>query len=183
MKNKLIFIFVVLLDLNVFSQLHCNDIFYNADSLVVINDELYSGYCDSFNKNGKIQSKFYYGYGVLDSIVYFDKNGLIESIEPIRNEMTNGTVKSYYKNGTLHLSIGFKNNKYFGFYREYYKNGKIKSETEYIADQQIKDNTWYEWTKKGVKYLYKDNSHTKTFGKFFMFYSGRPKRVKIKNAT
>ena len=195
MKNKLIFIFVVLLDLNVLSQFNCNDIFYNADTLVVINgdnvdslaiidDELFSGYCDSFDKNDKIISKSYIGFGVLDSIVYFDKKGRIEAVEPYRKWIITGTLKSYYTSGAIKQLINYKNDKVFGLWREYYPNGQIKSEANYIENYRTKGDSSYTWTKKGVKYLHiEDKTHVKNIGKLQMFYSGRGKKIKVKNAT
>ncbi|MES2763424.1 MAG: hypothetical protein V4677_14515 [Bacteroidota bacterium] len=197
MKNKLIFIFVVLLDLNVLSQFNCNDIFYNADTLVVINgdnvdslaiidDELFSGYCDSFDKNGKIISKSYIGFGVLDSIVYFDKKGRIEAVEPYRKWIITGIFKSYYKSGALKQTINFINDKHFGLWREYYENGKIKYEADFINEYETRDNSHFTWTKKGVKYLHQcvDKDKTKNIGKL-QINSGwtKCKKIKIKNAT
>jgi antitoxin component YwqK of YwqJK toxin-antitoxin module len=197
MKNKLIFIFIVLLELNVQAQFNCNDIFYNADTLVtingynvdtldIINDELFSGYCDSFDKHGKIASKTYIGYGVLDSIVYFYKNGAMEAVEPYRKWIVTGTFKSYYKSGTLKQTINFKNDNHFGLWREYYENGNIKYEADFINQYETRDNSHFTWTKKGVKYshLCIDKGKTKHIGKLTINsgYS-KCKKTKIKNAT
>ena len=197
MKNKLIFIFIVLLDLNVLSQFNCNDIFYNADTLVVLNgnnvdslslidDELFTGYCDSFDKHGKIDSKTYISYGVLDSIVYFDKKGRIEAVEPYRKWIIDGTLKSYYKSGALKQTISFKNDKHFGLWREYYENGKIKYEADYIEDTKSRDNSYYTWTKKGTKYLHtiQEIHKEKKIGKIVSeSYRTKHRKVKVKNAT
>jgi antitoxin component YwqK of YwqJK toxin-antitoxin module len=197
MKNKLIFIFIVLLDLNVQSQFNCNDIFYNADTLVIINhytegalidieDELFSGYCSSVDKHGKIASKTYISYGVLDSMVYFDKNGIIEAVEEHRKWRITGSLKIYYKSGTLKQLISYKNDKIVGVWREYYKNGKIKYEAEYLDEFTLKDGSYYTWTKKGVKYLHTcvEKDTTKQIGKFTMNSGSRKcKKTKVKNAT
>jgi len=178
MKNKLIIIFIVLFDLNVQSQFNCNDIFYNLDTLVIINhnsedtdleinEELFTGYCNSFDKHGKIASKTYISYGILDSIVYFDKKGRIEAVEPYRKWIMTGVLKSYYKSGAIKQLISFKNNLHIGLWREYYENGKIKYEADFINDYTIKDNSYYTWTKRGVKYLHQciDKDKTKHIGK------------------
>lgn len=197
MKNKLIFIFIVFLDLNALSQFNCNYIFYNADTLVVINshnvdslaiidDELFSGYCDSFDKYGKIASKTYISYGVLDSIIYFDKNGKIEAVEPYRKWVISGTFKSYYKSGALKQTINFKNDKHFGLWREYYENGKIKYEGDYIDDTTTRDNSYYTWTKKGTKYLHtiQEIHKEKKIGKLVSYsYRTKHRKVKVKSAT
>jgi len=197
MKNKLIFIFVVLLDLHVLSQFNCNDIFYNADTLVIINgynvdtldiinDELFTGYCDSFDKHGKLSSKTYISYGVLDSMVYFDNKGRIEAVEPYRKWIITGTFKSYYKSGVLKQTINFKDDKHFGLWREYYKNGKIKYEAELINDYDTKNDSYYTWTRKGVKYLHtcKTVEKNKKIGKLTSnFGYTKCKKVRIKNAT
>jgi antitoxin component YwqK of YwqJK toxin-antitoxin module len=197
MKNKLIFIFIIVLDLNVFSQFNCNDIFYNADTLVVINgdnvdslgiidDELFTGYCDSFDKHGKIASKTYISYGVLDSIVYFDKKGRIEAVEPYRKWIITGVLKSYYKSGAIKQLISFKNDLHFGLWREYYENGKIKYEAEFINDYDTKNDSYYTWTRKGVKYLHtcRTVDKTKKIGKLTSnFGYTKCKKVRLKNAT
>jgi antitoxin component YwqK of YwqJK toxin-antitoxin module len=197
MKNKLIFIFIVLFDLKVQSQFNCNDIFYNADTLVImnhndvdadleINEELFTGYCDSFDKHGKIDSKTYISYGVLDSIVYFDKKGRIEAVEPYRKWIIDGTLKSYYKSGALKQTINFKNDKHFGLWREYYENGKIKYEADYIEDTKSRDNSYYTWTKKGTKYLHtiQEIHKEKKIGKIVSYsYRTKHRKIKVKNAT
>ncbi|MBI3520903.1 MAG: hypothetical protein HY062_16310 [Bacteroidetes bacterium] len=197
MKNKLIFIFIVLLSLNGQSQFNCDDIFYNIDTLVIINhnnedpdleinDELFTGYCDSFDKHGKIASKTYISYGVLDSIVYFDKKGRIAAVEPYRKWIISGVLKIYYKSGRIKQLINYKNDKVCGLWREYYENGKIKYEADYIDDNTTKDNSYYTWTKKGVKYLHQCEVRDKTkhIGNLTI-NSGydKCKKTKIKTAT
>lgn len=184
MKNKLIFIFIVLLDLNVKSQFNCQDVLYNSDTLVIINDELFSGYCDSYNKKGKIISKSYIGYGVLDSMIYFDKNGIVEAVEPYKKWIIEGTLKTYYKSGALKETIGYKNGKIFGLWRKYYENGQIKYEADFIDEHTTKNDSYYTWTKKGVKYLHECNiiEKEKTIGKITSFSARtKCKKVKIEN--
>ena len=197
MKNKLIFIFIVLLDLNVKSQFKCNDILYNADTLVIIShnfeddelepyEELFTGYCEDFDKNNKILSKSYISYGVLDSVVYFDKHGLIEVVEPYKKWILTGTLRTYYKSGALKQAINFKNDKHFGLWRDYYENGKIKYEADYISDYETRDNSYFTWTKKGIKYLHTciTIDKEKKYGKLVSFSSRtKCKKVKVKNAT
>jgi antitoxin component YwqK of YwqJK toxin-antitoxin module len=182
MKHKLLFIFVVILNMNVLSQFNCNDIFYNEDSLVIINNELYSGACKFVDKNGKVETKCYYNYGVLDSIEYYNKKGLITVVEPYIKEMINGIVKVYYKSGALRREITCKNDKNIGLYREYYQNGKIKYEADFIDETTTKDDSYFTWTKKGIKYLHKCVTITKNkeFGKMFSHFSySKCKKIKV----
>ena len=51
---------------------------------------------------------------------------------------------------------------YSGFWREYFSNGKIKHEAEY-KNNDLVNNSYYIWTKKGEKYLIVDTE--KTFDK------------------
>ena len=82
------------------------------------------------------------------------------------------------------LLINYKNDKVYGLWREYYPNGQIKSEANFIENYRTKGDSSYTWTKKGVKYLrIEDKTHVKNVGKLQMFYSGRGKKIKVKNAT
>jgi antitoxin component YwqK of YwqJK toxin-antitoxin module len=158
----------------------------DVDADLEINEELFTGYCDSFDKHGKIDSKTYISYGVLDSIVYFDKKGRIEAVEPYRKWIIDGTLKSYYKSGALKQTINFKNDKHFGLWREYYENGKIKYEADYIEDTKSRDNSYYTWTKKGTKYLHtiQEIHKEKKIGKIVSYsYRTKHRKIKVKNAT
>ena len=194
MKNKLILIVVILLNLNAQSQFKCDDILYNKDTLVIISsytgdslaiedDHLFTGYCDDIDKKGRILSKSYISFGVLDSIVYYDKNGIIEAVEPYRKWIITGTLKSYYKSGAIKQTINFKNDKHVGLWREYYENEKIKYEADYIDDTTTRDNSYYTWTRKGTKYLhtiqeiYKEKKNGKMLSQF---YRTKHSKVKVK---
>jgi antitoxin component YwqK of YwqJK toxin-antitoxin module len=196
---KLTFIFLILLGLNASAQFKCDDIMYDGDTLAVISykidtedildeitDELFTGYCDAFDKKGKIVSRTFIAFGVLDSIVYFDKNGLIEAVEPYRKWIVHGTLKTYYRSGALKESINFKNDKHFGLWREYYENGNIKYEADYINDDTTKNDSYYTWTKKGVKYLHTIQTihRERKIGKLQSVYSRtKHKKVKVKSTA
>lgn len=193
MKLKLPVILITLLHQSAISQFNCNDILYStADTLVTINYyspdndpetdiALFTGCCDSFDKHGRLESKTYINYGVLDSIIYFDKKGRIKAVEPHKKWILTGVVRIYYKSGALKQLITYKNNSPFGLWRQYYENGNLKYEAEFISADATKNDSYYTWTKKGVKYLHTGVDKTLRFGESSLILSrSKYKKIKVK---
>lgn len=162
------------------SQIDCDHLCYNGYFWTNNDTAGYQGVCSSYNKKHRLLFSSYFNHGFLDSIVDFYKSGSIAYVEQYANEMHNGVSKYFYKNGVLKQIINFKNDSFFGLWREYYKNGKIKYEAEY-ENNQVKDGSYYRWTKEGVKYLYEDVEveRTKKIGKAVM-HAGYGKRRKTR---
>lgn len=115
-----------------------------------------------------------------------DKKLRLETVETVTKCSAFGSYKRFYKNGVTRQIVEMKDGEFFGFYREFYKNGKIKYETEYVNSDSIKGNSYYTWTKKGVKYLHQfvDIDKTTHVGNLIIIsgYS-KCKKIKVKNAT
>jgi hypothetical protein len=177
MTKIFLLISALLLNLKTISQISCDSIGYNNDSLAVTGDKLFTGHCIYGTK--KI-AKNYFSDGKLDSIHFLDKKGRIRTVETYACEYS--TFSAFYKNGLLKQSIHFKEDKYFGFWREYYKNGKIKYEAEYTDNEHLKDDAHYSWDKKGNKYLHAcfNRARSKKIDKFQIDSNyGNCKKVKV----
>ena len=100
MKQLLLIALTIFLNTTGFAQFGCDDLFYNEDSVIMVNDEPYTGYCDFVDKNGKLESRFYHSYGELDSIAFYRPNGLMQYMEPYLTEQSmtlpGGSIKKAY---------------------------------------------------------------------------------------
>ena len=186
MTTRLILFFLILTPGHTFSQVPCDSLGFDKDTLATLDGKLYSGHCFSYTKNNVIRRHMV--AGCVDTIVFMDKKLRLETVETVTKCSDVASYKSFYKNGVARQFIEMKDGECFGFWREYYKNGKIKYEAEYGDNTKIKNDTYYSWDKKGHKYLNScsDKSKTKKIGKFRVDYElgvGRCKRTLIKNAT
>lgn len=98
-------------------RINCNyDLIYK-DGLTYLNNDLFTGDCESYYESGIIMNKQTY-----------------------INGMDNGEWKYYFQNGKLETSAEFTNNKKSGQWRYYYDNGSLR-QISYYKDG-LKDSIW-----------------------------------------
>lgn len=162
-----------------FGQLPCDLVRYSKDSLFIYRNTLYTGQCISESRTGLIRE--YISRGRLDSARLHDRKNKCHTVERYCGESTN--IRIFYKNGILKRSFNLKNDRYAGYWREYYRNGAIKYEAEYSDSSTIKNDTYYTWDNRGVKYQHTkiEKEKTKSVGNLRMDVGyTRTKKTRVK---
>lgn len=180
-KRLNLFFFILLCRLS-FSQVFCDSLGFDKDTLATLDGKQYTGHCFSYTKRHVIRRHLV--NGCVDTIVFMDKKQRLETVETVTNCSDFGSYKRFYRNGIPRQIIEMKDGGYYGFYREYYKNGKIKYEAEYGDSAKIINDTYYTWDKKGNKYMHTRVETSKEIRRGnLVFHSAYERRKKIKVKT
>jgi antitoxin component YwqK of YwqJK toxin-antitoxin module len=101
--------------------------------------------------NGQPKKLEYYHYEgntrKVDKIVYYYKEGNIESEIEMQDSKKHGEVIYYYRNGKEHLVEHYKNGRLNGKSTEYYIDGTVNYEAHY--KNGVPHGTWIYYNDKG----------------------------------
>ena len=99
---------------------------YNSKSVAISQDEF--SYSGRLNTRRKLM-----GDNEVEETSYFQNGTVQMTISTIKNEVKEGTYKTYYDNGKLNKVTSFKFGKLQGEYRKYYPNGQVSEAGNYEA--------------------------------------------------
>ncbi|SNR79769.1 MORN repeat variant [Maribacter sedimenticola] len=130
----------------------CNDLFQNNEGTWFLNNQPYTGTCESY-ENGVIQSYSEFKDGLVNGkMKYFFPNGQVEEEVEWTNGLANGKVKYYHENGQVAELGQVENESKEGIWKVYYPNGQLKN-LENWKNGQLQDSVY--------SYFENGNMHSK----------------------
>jgi antitoxin component YwqK of YwqJK toxin-antitoxin module len=123
----------------------------------------FSGYCNNYFKDGKLEATCYFENGIILSSKSWDKSGLLLDSTIFLDNESKILLFSFYKNGKIEDQGTFTLKKNYlktffhgkidyyainGHYISYFKNGNKSFEGDFVND--IKNGTFKYYNKKGL---------------------------------
>lgn len=145
--------------------------FYNKKNKIIKEAKKQKGefYYQGYNANGNIVTKGRYDVtgGKKGLWKYYNKNGVLESVDNMVEGKTDGTSKFYYANGAIKSITPYKDDTVTGYYSEFYPNNQLKQQgwfnndvlegewISYYPDGTLKSKNYYTNNKLyGLSYNY-----------------------------
>lgn len=108
-----------------------------------------NGLYEKFDDNGKPIEAVHYVNGKLDGEKRIYDQGVLYSIENLKNDLYEGPYKVYYPNGQLQIETQYINNEISGELRGYFQSGKLKEIVTMKAN--VEDGPFVEYYENGNK--------------------------------